>query len=199
MKRKHEVLDRYERAPGGVVIIDVTANQVEDLYNDYDRSTPFIRRDLNQELLDYLVDSAREVGRVPFIVRFTLAELPRLASQLRTSRSVRAYFTYLQAATRRGFGAMLRKATIRGCMGIALLFAVVLIKRSLQEDGAIVPSVVLEGLTIISWLSLWEAVALLLVEGPPSLETLRIYRRLAEADLVYRPHPLPAQKAEPSS
>ena len=66
---KRSVLDRYERIVGGSLIIDVSAAQVEELYNDYDRSAPYIRRDLDQDLVDYLIECAKEIMPEAFVVR----------------------------------------------------------------------------------------------------------------------------------
>jgi hypothetical protein len=49
------------------------ARRVEDLYNDFDKSAPYIRRDLDQDLADYLIGCARELGRVTFKILFTLS------------------------------------------------------------------------------------------------------------------------------
>jgi hypothetical protein len=58
---KKSVLNRYERSPEGLILIDVTAEKAEDLYSDFDRSAPYIRRDLDPELVDYLIYD--EIGR----------------------------------------------------------------------------------------------------------------------------------------
>ena len=69
---KRRMLDRYERTSDGRIIIDVSAPRIEVLYNDFDKNAPFIRRDLNQDLVDYLVAGARELKREAFILKFTL-------------------------------------------------------------------------------------------------------------------------------
>ena len=52
---KRHLLSRYERGVDGSILIDVTATRTEDLYSDFDRSAPYVRRDLDQDLVDYLV------------------------------------------------------------------------------------------------------------------------------------------------
>ncbi len=44
------ILDRYSRTENGAIIIDVTTERVEDLYNDFDRNAPYVRKDLDDEL-----------------------------------------------------------------------------------------------------------------------------------------------------
>jgi hypothetical protein len=43
-----------------------------------------------------------------------------------------------------------------------------------------------EGLTVAAWVSLWEALAVLLIEWFPHRKNIVLYRRLANAELVFR-------------
>ena len=43
------ILSRYETTAAGEIIIDVAAARVQDLYNDFDRNAPYVRRDLDQD------------------------------------------------------------------------------------------------------------------------------------------------------
>ena len=43
-----------------------------------------------------------------------------------------------------------------------------------------------QGLTIAAWVSLWEALAIFLVEWFPHRKNIALYRRLARARLVFR-------------
>ena len=46
----NSILDRYSRLDDKRIIIDVTANRVEDLYNNFDQNAPYIKKDLNTAL-----------------------------------------------------------------------------------------------------------------------------------------------------
>ncbi len=67
---KQSVLNRYERDSSGRILFDVSADAVEDLFSHWDRTAPYIRRDLDEELTDYLIDSAVEFESQPFGIRF---------------------------------------------------------------------------------------------------------------------------------
>ena len=56
--RLGDALERYERTSDGKLIIDVSAARVEDLYSNFDRSAPYVRRDLDEDLADYLIACA---------------------------------------------------------------------------------------------------------------------------------------------
>lgn len=97
---KRDVLSRYERNADGSILIDVSATRTEDLYSDFDRSAPQVRRELDQDLVVYLIDCARELGHEAFAIRFTLDDPPddRKLSSIR--RSVNGFFLYLAKAER---------------------------------------------------------------------------------------------------
>jgi hypothetical protein len=184
---KRSVLDRYERIVGGSLIIDVSAAQVEELYNDYDRSAPYIRRDLDQDLVDYLIECAKEIMPEAFVVRFTLSQPPDNVRQSRVRQSVNAYFLYLAEVERQKVIEMFRRSVILFSIGIAILFLSVLTNKALGEESSVVANVFADGLTVAAWVSLWESLAVFLIEWFPHRKSILLYRRLADAELVFRP------------
>lgn len=186
-KMKQTVLDRYERNVDASIIIDVAASRMEELYNDYDRSAPYIRRDLDQDLVNYLIDCAKEVRIKPFIIRFTLHKYPDKAKQSRVCNSVKAYFLYLAEIEGQEIMQMFHRAAILFSIGIAILFLSVSVNHLLGEERSIVANVFAEGLTIAAWVSLWESLAIILLEWFPHRKMVLLYRQLANAELIFRP------------
>jgi len=95
------ILDRYERTAEGGVVIDVAARRVEDLYEDFDKTAPYHRKDLDPDLADYLGDCVREIGRADFLIRFTLER--QLSDDLvrRIRGSVNSFFSIVASLSRR--------------------------------------------------------------------------------------------------
>lgn len=186
---KRDLLSRYDRAPDGAVLIDVSAARAEDLYSDFDRSAPYIRRDLNQELVDYLGDCAREVGGEPFTIRFLLGQLPDDAGLSRIRRSVSGFFGYLEELEWRDVRRMFRRSPGPASIGLGTLFISVWVNRGLDAGSSVVRSVFAEGLTIAAWVSLWEALATFLIEWFPHRANIILYRRLAGARVVFQSVP----------
>lgn len=184
MRRK--VLSRYEKDGQGNIILDVSARRVEDLYNDFDKSAPYIRRDLDQDFADYLIECARELGRVPFKIRFTLDNPPDEPRSVRIQRSLNTYFLYMAANEIRKILKMFRRSMILFIIGLGILFAAVSLNRLLGPERSVTANVFAEGLTIAAWVSLWESLAIFLVEWFPHRRNIVLYRRLAYAELVYR-------------
>ena len=183
---KRSALDRYERDDEGNIVVDVSATRIEDLYNDFDKSAPYIRRDLDQDFADYLSSCVRELNRVPFIVRLSLAHRPDEARASRIRRSLNTYFQYLAETEIREILQMFRRSAILFTIGLGIMFTSVWLSRMLGPERSMSAGVIVEGLTVAAWVSLWEALAIFLIEWSPHRRNVALYRRLARARLVFR-------------
>jgi hypothetical protein len=190
---RRDLLSRYDRDGKGNIIIDVAARRIEDLYNDFDKSAPYIRRDLDQDLADYLIGCARELGRVPFTIRFTLDNPPNEPKLSRVRRSLNTFFLYLSETEKQEILQMFRRSAILFAIGLGILFASLSLNRLLGPERSVTANVFAEGLTIAAWVSLWEALAISLVEWFPHHKNVALYRRMAHTQLFFR------SKTEPES
>jgi len=178
---KREVLARYAQTSDGAIAIDVSASKVADLYSDFDRVAPYVRKDLEQNLVDYLIESARDIGARPFVIRLNLASPCDEAISRRVTESIAGYFTYLQAVERRKMQKLMRTSAILFGIGLALVVVAVWVNRAVASGGSVIGRVGAEGLTVASWVSLWEALATILIHWPSHREEIALYRHLAEA------------------
>ena len=183
---KERVFHRYERDADGRILIDVTATRTEDLYNDFDRSAPYIRRDLDQDLVDHLINCARELGAEPFAIRFTLDQQPDDDRLRRVRRSVNGFFLYLITIERHKVRRMARRSIVLLALGLCILALSVWFNKLLGPGESVVGAVFAQGLTVAAWVSLWEALATFLVDWFPSRADISLYRRLANAPLLFR-------------
>jgi len=118
---KKNILDRYSYTDDGKVIVDITADKIEYLYNDFDKHTPYIKKELDQGLVDYLLDCVREIGNEEFLVKFRFSESVDSELQSRVQTSIHNYFLYLNDLEFREMKQMLRTALILLLAGIAIL------------------------------------------------------------------------------
>jgi len=198
---KRDVLSRYECAPDGTVIIDVAAARVEELYEEYDKSAPYIRRDLDTDLVEYLIECARELDEVPFLIRFTLKDAPDEARQARIRSSIDGYFLYLAELEIQQLRRMFRRSSILFAIGLGILFVSLWAIRLVGEGRSVIYGVLTEGLNVAAWVALWEALALFLLEWSPHRKDIKLYRRLANTPLEFRSEPAnePYQVTDPPS
>lgn len=186
MSNKQSVQGRYERDMHGTLCLDVAADKAEDLYNNFDRNAPYIRRDLNQDLADYLTDCAEELLPQTFAIRFTFNRHHDEDTLERIRRSVAAYFQYLAGKERVQMQKMFTRSTLFVLVGIAMLVSSVLLTRWLGVERGVTANVFAEGVNIAAWVALWEALAVFLVDWYPRRKQMRIYMTLAQAPLLFR-------------
>ncbi len=179
------VLSRYERDPNGRLIVDVDADRIEDLYSDFDRRAPYIRRDLEPELVDYITGSVREVGPADVIIRFNLGELPTAEALSRIEKSVHRYFLYLAEVERNEVGKMLRRSAVLLALGLVILSLSVWLNQHLGEQRGVVENVFAEGLTVAAWVSLWEALAVFLLDWFPRRGNIVLFEKIATAPIAF--------------
>ena len=58
---KKPIISRYELTEKNEVIIDASVRSVEDLYNNFDRTADYMKKDLDQEFVDYVTECVREI------------------------------------------------------------------------------------------------------------------------------------------
>ena len=185
------VLNRYETDSAGRFIVDVAADGIEDLYSHFDRTAPYVRRDLDPELAEYLIDCAQEMEGNPFVVRFSLKRAVDTESLARLSNSMNQFFGYLAERERRRIGRRMRKSLLLLSLGLLILFVAVWVNQWLGIDRSVIANVFAEGLTIAAWVSLWEALATFLVEWLPQRRRIKLFHQLANAPLDISIHPPP--------
>jgi len=189
---KANILERYPRSMDGRYCIDITASKVSDLYDDFDKHAPYVRKELDQDLVEYITDSARDLGREEFSIRFHLVEPPDEAMIARVTTSINSYFLYLKTIEFRELGRVIRTSLIYLLLGAVLLFLTVWLNQKLTPDATVLGSVFSQGLTVAAWVSLWEALATFLVNWAPYSRQIKIYERIAVAPVQFMPEPLPA-------
>jgi hypothetical protein len=182
---KSDILERYLRTPDGNYIIDITAGRVSDLYDDFDKYTPYVKKELDQALAEYLTESARDLGKEEFIIRFHLVESPDETMKARIITSINSYFLYLKSIEIRELARTMRSSLIFLVVGVAILSLSIWVNQKLMPDAAVWSKVVAEGLTVAAWVSLWEALATFLVNWTPYSRLIKMYDRIAKAQVKF--------------
>ena len=190
-----KIVDRYERTADGLVIVDVAARRVEDLYEDFDKTAPYHKKDLDEDLAYYLTECVREIGRVDFVIRFMFECYPSEEFMQRVRTSVHKFFIYQRELELGAMNKMLRTAATLLVIGIIILGISLWVNHLFVVDGSpsFLNTVFAEGLTIVAWVSVWEALATFLLNWPQHLFHIRLFRTIAEAPVQFQ------QPSEPLS
>lgn len=183
---KKQIISRYETTKNNEVIIDASVRSVEDLYNNFDRTAHYSKKDLDQEFVDYVTDCVREIGKRDFVIRISLSTMPDKTVMDRVRRSVRTYFLYIQETERRQLRAMLRRSLVLFVIGLALLVPAIVATRRFSSSEGVLAEVFAQGLTVAAWVSLWEAIANLFIEWFPHRQDIKQYGRVTNAPVMFR-------------
>jgi len=182
------IIDRYEKDEKSQVVIDVSVHSVEHLYHDFDKTAPYHRKELDQEFADYLVECVQEIRKHPFIIRISLEKMPDEQLMERVQKSVNNYYAYLKEIETRSMKLILRRFVILFVTGLVLLVLAIIANRSLFLHKGVIAEVFARGLTIAAWISLWEALVNIFLEWRPHRETIRLYNRIINSQVIFRHH-----------
>lgn len=182
---KKHILERYRRDTSGKLVIDIAAAKVSDLYEDFDLQAPYIKKDLDYDLVEYLIESVREIHKEPFSVHLSFTEHLTADLEKRVRKSIHNYFDYLLATNRREVLKALRSSFILLSIGLSMLAISIYLNLKFDLDDAVVEGVMAEGLVIAAWVSVWEGLAAVLLNGPPLWRDRKVYQKLADTTLVF--------------
>ena len=179
MKRK--ILERYDLNDEGEIVIKISATKVEDLYNEYDKKSSFSKKDLDQELVEYIIDSVNEIGKESFHIQFYLEEKIDKELQEKVRNSIQHYFSYLQDLEKKKMTEQIKNSFIFILIG---LFFTTFALLSADSESFFV-KILSEGILVAGWVSLWEALATLLVKWLPLTKRLKLYKRVYSCDVTF--------------
>ncbi len=179
------ILERYACTADNKIIIDITADRVEDLYNDLDKHAPYRRKELDQDLVDYIIDSASEIGKRQFVLQFRFTTLPETRLTARVKMSIRNYFEYLIALEHRELANMTRSSLILFTIGVIILFLSVGINEKFSGQETAITNVFAEGLNIAAWVSLWNAMANFIIDWAPRHRLIKMYDCISNAAILF--------------
>jgi len=182
---KRSILDRYAKTDDGRIAVDITTSRVSDLYNNFDKTTPYTKKELDEDLAYYLVDSAREIGDEPFVIRFHFNEPADDEHKNRVVTSLHNYFSYLEELESRTLGQLLRNSLIYLVVGVSILFLSVWVNTVFPVGNSVLAKVFAEGLTVAAWVSLWQGVAAFLINWWPYRHRIKLYKNLSGVTVLF--------------
>ncbi len=179
---KKDILDRYDRDKNGDLIIKISAKRIEDLYNDFDKESSFLKKDLNEELVEYIIDSVKELSNENFVIEFYFKEDISDNDIARIKNSICKFFSYLSELEKKNMKEQIKNSLI--FMAIGVFFTAMAIIFGEHNDN-VVQEVVSEGLMVAGWVSLWEALATFLIKWLPYTKKLKLFNRIIQAGIKF--------------
>jgi hypothetical protein len=176
---RNNITQRYEKDENNNLILKISTSKVEDLFDDYDKKSTFIQKDLKESLEKYLVQSVEEIGNHPFVIQFYFDEFCDKKSNNKVNTSIKEYFEYLQYWERKKMKEQIKNSFIFFLIG----FIFVSMSLILAENEDFIYKLISEGTMVGGWVSLWEALATILVKWLPLRNKLKIFKRISNAKI----------------
>ena len=178
---KKKILERYDISDNGEVIVKVSAVKIEDLYNEFDKKSSFSKKDLDQELVEYIIESVNEIGKESFYIKFYIEEKVDKGLQEKVRNSIKHYFSYLQDLEKKKMREQIKNSFI--FIVIGLFFTACALLTGDSENFFI--KILSEGMLVAGWVSLWEALATLLIKWLPLTKKLKLYKRVFACNVEF--------------
>jgi len=173
---------RY-RLEDGAHCVDIRLNTVEQLFDNRDPA-PFRDRDLDPDLVEYLVGAAEDL--VPlgkFKVVFWIAQ-QCVPEEVQTG--YQAHFAYELERIERRKRRQRRTGQVALVIGLALLVVLLSISELLAPSANGAVRALREGLAILSWIVMWRPVEALIYDWLPIRRERKTMERLHDAPTEVR-------------
>lgn len=184
---KEDIFSRYESHSTKRLAIDVSVGKIEELFEDFDSAASYVKKDLDQDFVEYLIDSVREIGSYDFVIRIHLPVHVQEKHRKRLRKSIKSYFRYLELLERRKLSSMSWRSFLLFGLGMLLLALSMVFRQNMVHAESVIQELLVEGLTVAAWVSLWQAFANLLFRLAGIIINIRIYRRIASREVVFKP------------
>ncbi len=178
---KNKIIERYEQTQDNELIINISSNKIEDLYSIYDKKSTFIKKDLDDDFENYLIQSVEEISNHPFIIRFYFTEPSQEDINEKLKNSIKNYFDYLQHLEQRKLKEQVKNSSIFIIIG----FIFVAIALILGDNEKFLLKLLSEGSMVAGWVSLWEAMATILIKWLPLRNKLKVLNKISNAKIEF--------------
>lgn len=183
---KDFIRDRYEFTDDDKAIIDVTVETVNDLFNSFDKKASYYKRELDQDLEDYIVESVKELSSSQFIVRINIEKDFDNSKHELILRAIRNHFRYMYYFERKKFTKVILKFFGLLFLGVALMSFYYQYSSHITNFSTLpmYSKIVIEGIDIAGWVAYWEAFSCVIFDFIPIQRSRWMYRRIARAKIL---------------
>lgn len=173
---------RYEFTRDDRAIIDISVEEMADLFNSFDKKASFVKRELDQDFVDYIIDSVKELGSREFIIRVSIDQEFNMLQENILRKAVVNYFTYLAQLENRNLRREISKFSMLLILGFSIFTIVSLNKLPDIPEIELWKKLLQEGMVIAGWVTIWEAVSSIIFGWNPYYMKRDIYQRIASAE-----------------
>ncbi|MFI5012592.1 MAG: hypothetical protein ACHQAY_09605 [Hyphomicrobiales bacterium] len=175
-------------SPDSHADIEIRLGRLQQLFNSFDPS-PFHERDLDRDAEAYIVESVDEFHlqkRLRLIIHLPADQLAAAnASDL--PRAIHNYFAYRLRESQRRLRLFFRDGRIALFIGLAFLFACILLRQLAFALGRGAPEQIAgEGLLIVGWVAMWRPLEIFLYDWRPIRRRCQVFAKLSDIPVMVR-------------
>ena len=174
---------RYEFRSDGKAIIDISVDEIGDLFNSFDKKAVFARRDLDEDFEDYLIECVRELGKTDFVIQITIDRDYNQTQEDALRKAIKNQFTYLYGIEYRKIVEEGNKVIFLFILGIVIGLVVYTANVPDSQEVETWRRICSEGAVIAMWVAFWEAVDSLIFGFRPYNKNRKIYHKIISAEL----------------
>jgi hypothetical protein len=181
-----EIINRYKKNRKGIVVLDITIQSYKNLFNKYDLNSSFIKRDLNQDLADYLIESVEDIGSNEFKIQINLPKKEeKLIDETKIERSINGYYSYLIGISKKSIFKIAKRILIHMFIAIILLFTYLILGQKMHNNPSLIESAFIESLAIAMWVLMWPIFSDFIYEILDEQKLIKIYKKIRFAKIEF--------------
>ncbi|HJW09878.1 MAG TPA: hypothetical protein VJ483_09605 [Holophagaceae bacterium] len=174
---------RY-RHEGGRICVDLRLRNERQLFDARDPA-PFRERDLDDEAVEWILDSLEELPRgAPFKIVIHLSEAPPTMPPEAIREAIRAHFAYEVLRLQRRRKREVKDGAIFLVVALAILF--LCLGLSLWAERLTNPALahlLSQGLPIVGWVAMWRPLELFLYDWWPLRQRIALCQQAVDAEI----------------
>jgi hypothetical protein len=179
-------MERYRRE-GETYCIDIRFHDFNQLYDNRDPA-PFRERDLDEDLVKYLMISMDEIPRgqpIKIVLQGSFMESDLKAKE-DFVEAFHQFFHHEVWAIENELKQLLRLGRTSLFFGMTFLIICVLLATNLIGNKTFLQNVFNEGLIIMGWVAIWRPINIFLYEWWPHLGKRQVYKYLSKVKIEFK-------------
>jgi hypothetical protein len=175
----------YERDPAtNGFIISTVIGKYADIFNELDPA-PFRKRDLDIDLRAYLEECSLDIPlKHKIILQFNVTNDPHdVEKEERIKAGLTTYFTFVRNELKTKIRKSREKSAAYTLASLLLLATSYSLRTSVA--GGTVLATLFEGINIVGWVFLWEAISTLLFKNRDIKQRFSHYKRFCDAPIGF--------------
>ncbi|AFZ34708.1 hypothetical protein Sta7437_1135 [Stanieria cyanosphaera PCC 7437] len=174
-------LKSYYNSEGKTYLVEVKLSSISQLFNSFDPS-PFIEKDLDDEVENYIVQSVREFSiNTPLKLIFYLPPEKQDEAKQILPEAIHHYFDYRKQNSEKELRTILRQGRTSLIIGLVFLFTCISTTEFTNwlASGPLT-HIFQEGLVIIGWVAMWRPIEIFLYDWWSIKNNQKLYDKLSQ-------------------